>query len=268
MNVKMISLEKLVNDPNNPRTEIRDENLDDMIVSVTTHGIKVPLIAYEQLPNFALVEGHRRLQAARLAGLQEVPVIVWKEKPSEAEVLCAQLTINGHREALNPVDEYLSFVRLMKLKGCSPSELAATLAIKMPEVTRVLSLGKLSSEELQLVRNGSISKSAAYSLSRMPTEERSAVIPKVVSGEVTRDQLNQKAKRTKTSDAAKMRRVSFSVPEGMVSLHSTSGLTLQSVIETLEDLIRSCRKYKSQGLDINTAVRVARDQIESSSLAN
>lgn len=267
MNVKMIPLEKLFPDPNNPRTDTSSENLDDIVASIKTHSVKVPLIGYESPAGVPVVDGHLRLLAARLAGLREVPVIVLPEKPNEAEVLCTQLTINGHRAALNPVDEYRSFVRLMKLKGCSPSELASTLAIKLPEVTRVLSLSKLSPEELQLVQDGAISKSAAYSLSRMAAEERSAIIPKVVSGQVTRDQLNQKARKTKTTDAAKMRRVSFAVPGGMVSLQSRSGLTLQSVIEILEGLIRSCRKYKSQGLDITTAVRVAKDQTENGSAA-
>jgi ParB family chromosome partitioning protein len=267
MNVSLLPIEKLVVDPNNPRKDITKESVSDLAASIKAHSVKVPLIAYMSGEGVLIADGHRRLEAARLAGLREVPVIVLPSKPSEADILSAQLTINGHREALNPLDEFQAFSRLMQLKGCSPSELAATLAISGPEVTRVLSLGKLSRDEQQLVREGRISKSAAYALSRIDAEQRAALLPKVVSGQITRDQLDREARRAKKGDNVKQRRVSFAMPGGMVSLQAEDGLSLQRVIETLEGLLRDCRKYKSQGLDVSTAVRVAKDQSRASPAA-
>jgi ParB-like chromosome segregation protein Spo0J len=210
--------------------------------------------------NVLLCEGHRRLVAARQLSLREVPVIVHPTKPSEADILCDQLTINGHRAALNPVDEYHAFTKLQKLKGWSPSELATGLAINPSEVTRVLSLGKLSPSEMQLVREGKLSKSGAYALSRMPAEQRAAMLPKLTSGEVTRDQLNGHAKRRHKADGPKLRRVSFGAPGSLVTVQCEESIGLKSCIELFEGLARECRKFLSQNLDIKTAARVTLDK--------
>lgn len=260
MNVSLIPILKLITDPNNPRTDITPEKLNDLLASIKAHAIKVPLIGYMIAGDVMVCDGHRRLAAARLAGLQEVPVIVHASKPSESEILCDQLTINGHRAALNPVDEYNAFIKLQKLKGWSPSELAAGLAISASEVTRVLSMGKLSQEELQLVRAGKMSKSSAYALSRMDPAQRATMLPKIVTGELTRDQLNRQAKRPSKAQGSTLRRVSFGVPGGSITVQCEDGLSTKSCIELFEGLARDCRKFLSQNLDIKTAARVTLDK--------
>ena len=135
-----------------------------------------------------LGDGHRRLAVAREAGIPEIPVIFFPQKPTEAELLATQLTVNGHREALNPMDEFEAFSRLAKLKNWFFSELADGLAVTNSEITRVMARGNLSPVEQQLLREGKISKSAAYALSRMTGEQRAAMVLKAASGEVTRDQ--------------------------------------------------------------------------------
>jgi ParB family chromosome partitioning protein len=260
MNVSLVPIGKIITDKNNPRTDITPGSLTDLVASIKAHGIKVPLIGYATPTGVMLCEGHRRLAAAALAFHEELPVIIHPSKPSEAEILCDQLTINGHRAALNPIDEYQAFTRLQQLKGWSPSELATGLAISASEVTRVLSLGKLSAPELKLVREGKLSKSSAYALSRMPPEQRAAMLPKIASGDVTRDQLNRRAKRPGKAEGSKLRRVSFGVPGGLVTVRCEDGLTVKNCIELFDGLVRECRKLHSQNLDIKTAARVTRDK--------
>jgi ParB family chromosome partitioning protein len=267
MKVTMVPGKEIVTDPDNPRTDITPESLSELTESIKGHSIKVPLIGYATSAGVMIVDGNRRFGAGSLAGLLEFPVIVHPNKPSEAELLATQLTINGHRAALNPADEYFAFSRLLQLNGYSPSELAAELAISASEVTRVLALGKLSPAELQLVRDGRIVKSAAYALSRMEPEKRAAMAQKAANGQVTRDQLDRESRRPQKSKGARLRRISFAVPGGMVSLQSDAGLDLQRAIETLESLVRECRKYRTQGLDITTAVRISKDQSRANPVA-
>jgi ParB family chromosome partitioning protein len=260
MNITLLPIEKVLTDPHNPRTDITKDSLSGLVASIKVHSVKVPLIAYLCGEEVILTDGHRRLEAARIAGLREVPVIVLPNKPSEAEMLSAQLTINGHRQGLNPLDEYAAFMRLMQLKGYSPSDLAAALAIGGPEVTRVLSLGKLSPEEQRLVRDGKISKSAAYALSRMEPGERAAMLPKVVSGQITRDQLNSRARRPRSAETVKTKRVKFELGEVVCILQSRKPLSRDAIIEWHEESVREWRKGRSQGLDTSTIVAVLCDR--------
>ena len=171
LNVSLIAIEKLIADPNNPPRDAAGQAKSELCASLRSHGVKVPLIGYNVPGGIMLGNGHRRLEAAREAGIPELPVIVFPQKPGEAELLATQLTINGHRQALNPVDEFEAFTRLSRLKDWSPSELARGLAISNAEVTRVMAIGKLSAEERQLVREGKISKSSAYALYAHVAEE-------------------------------------------------------------------------------------------------
>ena len=260
MKIESVPLERLIPDPANPRTDITSEQVAELAQSIRQHGVKVPLIGFVTPEGVMVTDGHRRLLAARLAGKQEVPVVVFPQKPECAELLLTQLTINGHRQALNPVDELEAFVRLAKLKQWNAGDLAHHLAVSNAEVTRVLSIGKLSDSERQLVREGKLSKSAAYALSRMSPEQRATMARKAAAGEITRDQLNQQARKKGKSEEVKTQRVSCQLPGGTVSVQAPTGMNLPSLIDLLEELVRECRKARSQGWDISTVVRVLRDR--------
>jgi ParB family chromosome partitioning protein len=260
MKAELVPLERIIPDPFNPRTDFPEEQKRQLVESIRLHGVKVPGIGYTVGNGIMLGDGHFRLEAAREAGLKEMPVIVFQHKPDEAELLATQLTINGHRLALNPMDERDAFLRLMKLKVWSPKDLATGLAISPSEVTRVLSLSKLSPDEQQLVREGKITKSAAYALSRMPAEERASLVEKAASGEITRDQLNARARKKDKSESVKTRRVSCALAGRKVSVQAEQGINLGGLIELLEQLLKSFRKARSQGLDVATAVQILKDQ--------
>lgn len=261
MKAELVPIEQIIPDPSYPRSDFSEEQRRQLAESIRLHGIKVPLIGYVVANgSIMLGDGHCRLEAAREAGLKELPVIAFSHKPGEAELLATQLTINGHRLALNPMDEHDAFVRLAKLKNWSPSDLAAGLAVNPSEVTRVLALGKLSPDERQLVREGKITKSAAYALSRMSPAERASLVQKAANGEVTRDQLNARARKKDRSESVKTQRVSCAVAGGKVSVQAEQGLNLGGLIELLEELLKECRKARSQGLNISTAAKILSDK--------
>lgn len=260
MTIELVPIAKLQCDPNNPRTEFSEQSMQQMAASIATHGVKVPLIGYVVSGGIMLGDGHCRLEAAKHIGLAELPVIVLTEKPTEAELLATQLTINGHRNELNPIDEYEAFARLSSLNGWSPSELAAALAVSNTEVSRVMAIGKLTDEERQLVREGKISKSAAYALARVGSEQRAALARKAAAGEITRDELNRHAKKKPKTNGSVTKKVSCQLPHATVSVQAKNGLNLPSLIDLLEDLLKECRKAKNQGLDIKTAVSILRDR--------
>lgn len=260
MQVNMIPIDQVFPDPNNPRQSFSEGDVAELAASIEVFGIKVPLIGYRSNSKVLLADGHRRLTAAKSVNVKEVPIIVFPESLSEADLLATQLTINGHRQSLNPMEEFEAFSRLAKLKDWSASDLAKGLAVSNAQVTRVMSLGNLTEAERALVREGKISKSSAYALSRVPAEERSALAAKAAAGELTRDELNTRARKKKSKPDKKSHRVTCEAAGGTVSIRSDLGLNLEGLVELLEELLRHCRKARSQGLDISTAIRVMRDR--------
>ena len=102
MEVKLIPVERIVEDPEQPRKHQDEEGLNGLADSIRQHGMLNP-ISVTHLPNlgvFRIVTGERRWRAAQRVGLRDVPCIVKEIDPDE--VLTEQLIENVQREDLQP----------------------------------------------------------------------------------------------------------------------------------------------------------------------
>lgn len=267
LRVETLPIDEPLPDPKNPRSSIDEQADAELMASIALHGVKVPLICYRSTEGITIGDGHRRWRCSKAVGKDVVPAIVFPKRPEEAELLATQLTINAHRRNLNPTEEYDAFSRLAKLQGWTPSQLAEGLAISNAEVTRILSLGKLSTEERQLIREGRVSKSSGYALARMGQQARAGLVQKVAAGELTRDQLDAMARRNTKVEKRGSHRVCCAVPGGTVVVNCESPLSFSSLIDLLNGLVRNCRKLRSQKLDISTGLRVLHDQVRGATQA-
>lgn len=253
-------IEQLRLDPSNPRKFFDEARDRELAQSIALHGMQVPMIAYltAELPEIA--DGQRRWLAAKEAKRKTVPIYLLPARPDDGELLTLQLTINEHRSQLNIVDEYEAYLRLMELRGWSQAQLATGLAMRAAEVSSVMSVGKLTAEQRQLVRERQLSKTATCAVARLPADQRDECLQQAAAGKLTRDQLNAKARRKTKADERKSQRIACCLREAKVTVKAISGLNLSGLIDLLDDLIRLCRKARSDGLDIQTAVRVFRDR--------
>lgn len=108
--IQMTSLDQIIPSPWQPRTEFRDENLQELADSIREKGIVQPLIVRRVGEKLELVAGERRWRAAQRAGLKDAPVIV--RKASDQDVLELALIENLQREDLNAIEEARAFNRL------------------------------------------------------------------------------------------------------------------------------------------------------------
>src|SRR5438477_3041402 len=108
--IQMVSLDQLVPSPWQPRTEFRDEHLQELAESIREKGILQPLIVRRAGDKLELVAGERRWRAAQRVGLKEAPVIV--RQASDQDVLELALIENLQREDLNAIEEARAFHRL------------------------------------------------------------------------------------------------------------------------------------------------------------
>ena len=104
---RLVPLDRLLADPDQPRKTFDDEALDELATSLRTAGMRQPITAYydDNLEAFVVVSGERRLIAARRAGLTHAPVLVEHRPTSDADKLVLQLAENLVREDLTVPDE-------------------------------------------------------------------------------------------------------------------------------------------------------------------
>jgi len=110
--VQMVALEQIIPSPWQPRSEFRDEHLQELADSIKEKGIMQPLIVRRVGEKLELIAGERRWRAAQRAGLKDAPIIV--RTASDQDVLELALIENLQREDLNPIEEARAFSRLAK----------------------------------------------------------------------------------------------------------------------------------------------------------
>lgn len=151
----------------NVRTNLGD--LTDLIDSIQSHGVIEPVVAYEENGSYHLVTGHRRVEAAKQAGIDEVPVRVIP-KPTDNERTEIMLIENLQREDLNPVDEARGYARLKDM-GISAKQIAKRVGRSTGLLSMRLGLLELPDDVLNEIRNGRISLQDANNLREVFRED-------------------------------------------------------------------------------------------------
>ena len=168
---QMLPIYKVEPNPDQPRQDFDEEELQALADSITVHGIIQPLTV-RQMPNgyYQIIAGERRWRAARIAQLQEVPVVVIEADDKKAMELA--LIENLQRQDLNPVEEALGYQSLMEDHGLTQEEAAKRVGKSRPAVANALRLLGLSAEVLEKVRSGALSAGHARAVLTLKTERK------------------------------------------------------------------------------------------------
>ena len=139
-----LSLNQIEAHADQPRKHFDAEALAELADSIKQHGILQPLVVQKQSDNsYLLIAGERRLRAARIAGLREVPVIIRKQQADAEKLLELALIENIQREDLNPLEESRAYVHLMDTFSLSQEDVAKKVGKKRSTVANALRLLKL-----------------------------------------------------------------------------------------------------------------------------
>ncbi len=156
-------IEQIEVNPLQPRRDFDETALSELAASIKMHDIIQPLTV-SRLSNgkFRIVAGERRLRAAKIAGLKDVPVYVRETK--DTQLLELALLENLQRENLNAIEIALSYKRLMDELDYTQEQLAERMGKERSTVTNYIRLLKLPPDIQVAVRNGSISMGHARAL--------------------------------------------------------------------------------------------------------
>jgi len=162
---------KVEPNPNQPRQDFDEEELQALADSVTEHGIVQPLTV-RQLESgyYQIIAGERRWRAARIAGLSEVPAVIIEADDKKAMELA--LIENLQRQDLNPVEEALGYKSLMEDYGLTQEDTAKRVGKSRPAVANALRLLGLCPEVLEKLRSGELTAGHARAVLTVKTPKK------------------------------------------------------------------------------------------------
>ena len=148
-----------------PRKTFERESLESLADSIAAHGVLQPIIVRENPTaegTYEIIAGERRWRAAKMAGLSEIPAVIFDGDDLRA----AQVAMieNIQREDLNPVEEALGYGALIDRFGLTQDQLAKQVGKSRTAITNMLRLLDLPEEVLELLRSGELREGHARAL--------------------------------------------------------------------------------------------------------
>ena len=164
--------------PSQPRKIFREEPLAELAESIRQHGILQPLSVRRVGTTYELIAGERRLRAAQMAGLNEIPCIIMSMDDRESGM--AAMIENLQRQDLDFVEEARGISFLMQQWSMSQEQVAKLLGKSQSAVANKLRLLRHSPQVLQALREGELTERHGRALLKLPDEERKMAAIQVI----------------------------------------------------------------------------------------
>ena len=182
--VQYIPLGRIRPNPQQPRHSFDEEGLAELAASIRSCGILQPLTVRRAGEGYELVAGERRLRAARIAGLREVPCLVAQVGEEDSALLA--LMENLQRRDLDCWEEAQAIARLISRYGLSQEEAARRLGRAQPTVANKLRLLRLPEDVRALLRENGLTERHARALLRLQDPE----VQRRAAGDIVRRGMN------------------------------------------------------------------------------
>jgi ParB family chromosome partitioning protein len=199
--VESISIDLIDANPRQPRRSFDVDALAGLAQSIKEHGVVQPILVRRKGERYELVAGERRLRAAEMVGLVQVPAIVGDFEDRDAMEVA--LIENLQREDLDPMEEAMALQRLRDDFGLTQEELSSKLGKSRPAIANSLRLLSLEKEIRDSVSRGTITAGHARALLAIgDSDTRMKVFRQVVEKELSVRQTEELVKTVEESAAA------------------------------------------------------------------
>lgn len=168
--VRYIPINAVRPNPQQPRRSFDETALRELADSISAYGILQPLTVRDRGGVYELVAGERRLRAARIAGLREVPCLIAEVGEEDAALLA--LIENLQRRDLDYMEEAAAIARLIRRYGLSQQQAAEKLGKSQPTVANKLRLLRLSAPVIDCLRQYGLTERHARTLLRLTDPEQ------------------------------------------------------------------------------------------------
>jgi ParB family chromosome partitioning protein len=205
---RRVPLGQIRPNPEQPRRVFAPDELAELADSIRIHGVLQPLLAREVADGYELIAGERRLRAAEIAGLREVPVILHSGIGGGFEQrLELSLVENLQRSDLNPIEEARAMKRLLEEFGLTQESVAERLGKGRVAVANTVRLLLLPEAILKAVESGAISAAHARALLALPsTAQQLAAVERIIKEKWSSHQTEDWVRSRVTSGSPRDRR--------------------------------------------------------------
>lgn len=182
--ILQVSPEKIRQNPMQPRRNFDERQLNELVDSIRQYGVIQPLIVTKNSAGYELIAGERRLRAAKILGLESVPVII--RQADEQQKLELALVENLQREDLNSIETALAYRKLIDEFNLGHDDLAARLGKSRPVITNTLRFLNLPGEIQEALIDGRVTEGHAKILAGLDSEDKQlALFRKILHNRLT-----------------------------------------------------------------------------------
>jgi ParB family chromosome partitioning protein len=249
----LIPVTMIDRDPDQPRQEFDDEELERLAESLRARGQLQPIrVRWDEGRGvYVVLVGERRWRAARLAGLERLACVVHDAAMDPEERLAVQLVENALRADLKPVEQARAYRRLMDARGYSTRDLAAELHVAQSSVVRALALLELPGEVQEKVEGGALAPTVAAELARIDDPRLVAEVAEAVVSEGLRrsevSELVQAVRARRPAPARDRKPEPVTIDLGYCSV--TIRWRKPSAVSALQALRRAAKRLQDQDRD-------------------
>jgi ParB family transcriptional regulator, chromosome partitioning protein len=177
--VAQIPVEEIDANPFQPRKRFDDDRLKELADSIRTDGVLQPVVVRKRGNRYELVMGERRLQAARLAGVPMMPVVVREVR--DADALRLAIVENVQRENLNAIEEAQAYRRLISEFGLSQTDVAGMVGKDRSSVANTIRLLNLPDEVQRMVADATLTGGHARALLSLTTQKEQLALARRIA---------------------------------------------------------------------------------------
>lgn len=177
--VATLPLSKIKPNPDQPRKNFDQEALEELSDSIKKNGVLQPILVRKKGSNYEIVAGERRYQAAKMAKVKEVPVVV--KDIADEDVFKLALIENLQRSDLDPIEEARGFRQLLEEQDLTQEQLGEALSKSRSAITNSLRLLDLPEEVQDMMAEGKLTAGHARAILAVPGDDaRTKLAYKVV----------------------------------------------------------------------------------------
>ncbi len=158
----LLTIDDISANPHQPRIRFDDDAIRELADSIKVSGVLQPILVRKAADGYEVVAGERRLRAARVAGLTEIPAII--REVSERDMIEMALVENIQREDLNPIEEAKAYLQLSEHSGLTHDQISERVGKQRVSVTNTLRLLTLPAEIQDMVSRETLTAGHARAL--------------------------------------------------------------------------------------------------------
>jgi ParB family chromosome partitioning protein len=262
MVILLLAAAALLPDPQNPRKAVDSEELrvDLRLLGqdMKRRGVLVPLIVRRNGDVHVVIDGHRRLAAALLVGIDKLPCIVVEGNVTPEQALEIALITSLHKQDLSTPDKVRAYFALKRLHpGSTAKDLAARLSIHPSLASEYQCYEHCTPEVQKAFDDGKLVLKAMNAISRQPPEAQGELLEMALAGLPGAEV----ARRARTSGNGKKSKATVKVSRAVIEMGNAvvvvkrKNLDMSALIETLEECLKCAKADAKEKFDIKTFVQ-------------